>query len=99
MNIAIFKAYYLALALSNGHNTLHRLFELTGMSIKRMHHIVINDIPNLGMEIEIEKMENGDTLYRLKDWGAVNPTWVRDKHSYLAAVLELPLINTIKHAE
>lgn len=82
---SFYRRLLVAYLIDTGKSTVPAIVEATGMPRRTAQDTIkaLNEI-----EIKVELLSRGK--YRVSDWGAVNPNWIRNNVKYVCDVLSYP---------
>lgn len=85
---SFYRRIYVAHLIENGANSVPAICAATGMP-RRTAQDTISAMKELGIEVEFEGgTKNGS--YKINEWGAINPKWIKKHLQHITGVLEYP---------
>lgn len=82
---SFYRRLYVAHLISKGVNTVPKIIELTGMP-RRTAQDTIVALEELAINCEFVGA-NKDGAYKINDWGAINPLWIKEQLKHICEVL------------
>ena len=86
---SFYRRLYLAHLISSGINTVPQITQFTGMP-RRTAQDTIAALEELAINCEFVGAKK-DGGYKIKDWGAINPLWIKNEIAHICEILEYPI--------
>ena len=85
---SFYRRLYVAQLISNGVNTVPQITQFTGMP-RRTAQDTIAALQELAINCEFVGAKK-DGAYKINDWGAINPLWIKGQLKHICEVLAYP---------
>lgn len=85
---SFYRRLYVAHLIRSGINTVPKIIELSNMP-RRTAQDTITALEALAINCEFVGAKK-DGSYKINDWGAINPLWVKGQIKHICEVLEYP---------